>query len=478
MANIFKQFIPTIISILLISVSTVPLNRGVTFLGANAIKEQIQNELFEINIKNTAKRVNFGELINHDSPLGEKAITLNGISLQKMWLNFERPVVMCRDGEFSIESGKTSGALFYKGNVKLVIKRGDVKPAEEIESSLNVEVISGNVNIVRVYSYDEEKKQLTVRADFKAEFSIREIIPEDGRLVEHSPFIRESLDKLFAENKVDLNLKEEIQKDFKEYYAKKGAMDATATIQLNWDDNPKYELDMNFVSKGEAIDHDGQCGLAFSTSAYFKNLEGQKETQIYFPDFEPKSHSSLYLDDAVFDDMLRDAAKDFKIHGIVRNVKDLPFAMSMTYLNKFLPEISKSFSLTDQVEVHWAIFEPNLTAFDSQQLLGVAKLDATIWKSTRPMKQLMSFDAEIKFALSFTTDEDGVNLSLSTLWVAPRDINVRDSWGDLRFDIFSDWLEKFILQVKDRNIPLFKNPVDFGAKYWKVKVKKAGVLFQ
>jgi hypothetical protein len=66
--------------------------------------------------------------------------------------------------------GKTSRALFYKGNVKLVEKKGDDEPDEKIESSLNLEVIAGNVNIVRIYNYDEEKKLLTVKADFKVNF--------------------------------------------------------------------------------------------------------------------------------------------------------------------------------------------------------------------------------------------------------------------------------------------------------------------
>jgi hypothetical protein len=321
----------------------------------------------------------------------------------------------------------------------------------------------------------------TVRSDFVATDDMH---AEDKSLVEHFNFIKEGIMIILEQLKPSATFDSKFQKTLNYIYEDQVIItgDKAIPFHINFGENSTYMISMKDVSHGKLIcANSSSCGLAFATSAYYKNPDIiQKGLQVDFFGFDVKSDNGLYLDLSVFTDLLRDVTKEYNVKSIIHEFKDLPYSMSMRCLNEVLPDVTKSFSLTDKVELHWALFEPSLEIKDVaflKYIHGKARLDATVWKATRPMKQLMSFECDIKFNMMVQSDKTGINLIFDVVWIEAEDVKVRDSWGDLRLDIFGEYLVKFISQLQGRKIPLFKDPIAFGTEYKSVKFTETGILF-
>jgi hypothetical protein len=482
------QYFPILFATLIMVIKSDPENKAVTFIGSEAFKRKIERDLFKVNVTRIADIMPFGHLENHKSLLGDKVLTLTSLRhiSSKIYFNdFSNIIVNCRDGQVSLDLGKNSGYLFYDAHAQLALMQDD-KVVDKINTTIEFEINIQNVNIIKEYRQDNSTDNpLIARGEVRSKFVLRgeKTRSYDEKLNEHLSFINEGLEKILEKNSpsvtFDARVTDALNKYYKEEKEKFG--DDVTRIQVNFDKSQTYDLKMDFISPGKPIVHEGACGLAFATSGYYKNPDIiQKGTQVDFADFDVKSDNGLYLDLSVFTDLLRDVTKEYNVKSIINEFKDLPYSMSMRYLNEVLPDVTKSFSLTDKIELHWALFEPSLEIKDVaflKYIHGKARLDATVWKATRPMKQLMSFECDIKFNMMVESDKSGVNLIFDVVWIEAEDVKVRDTWGDLRFDIFGEYLVKFISQLQGRKIALFRYPIYFGPEFKRVKFTETGILF-
>jgi hypothetical protein len=474
MARLSQQLIILLV-ILVATMQEQPSNRAVEYFGQNHIRQVVIEDIKKIDEANTLSQVDMGKLKDYMSKPGEKSIDITGISFITMMMTLDGAQAVCRDGQISYDAGLNTGLLSYSANIKLTTYKDD-KVNEVFEKLITFEIQMDNLRFIKEYTYNEEKKKVVRKLDFDCSFSLQDIVINDDKYDDHLDFIQEAFGTLIIE-KVFFNIEAQIRGDFNKYYKDLNDADVEILVPMKTNTHPAhlYNLNSKWVSSGKAIGEKLECGLAFKTAANYEGLT-QEDFHVDFDVFDTKWNNAIYLHFNVITELAKDALKEYKLHDLVgksSNEAGLPFAFAMVYLDKLLPGITKQYSLSDKVEVEWTLYEPELEInLENGGIDGTARLDATVYKNNVPVRQLMSFDCAVNFGLEIEMGENGINFVFKHMRVNEDTLNVRNPSEGVRYDLFSEWLLKFInVKIVEKNTALFADPVKFGdfdsVKYFK-----------
>jgi len=446
-------------------------------------KKIAEDELNAVEVKNSLQKIKFGDLKNHESPAKEKSLDLTDITFGGIEIHLGESKTVCQENQAKFDGAKDSGDANFSTKLKLTIKETDIDDAVIIEDLITFIVDAKDIQLIKEFNYDKQAEKPSVNGYLRLEFAFKSVkLPEDKRLDEHKAFIEQAINEHFKNNKYYESMSAEIDNDMTAYYEEvsKKMVIPTIDVAANLNHGPTYKLDLNYVSEAKPLEVEtsNQCGLYFLVSGFYEEMKDQEEWSTNFESFDLGYQRGQFLHTSVITDLIRDSTKKFDVWGELKEIDltNAPFAITMPYLIKMLPDLSRSYSLGDAINIKYAIYDVKLTFKADKEITGTAKLDATFYKQTAPIKQIMSFDATVSFSVKTSLTDTGLNFIFYNVAIVDNKVNVRDHVGRLRYDVFYSYLQ-ILLRIKFENNPhakLFKQDLQLGFK--NVKYFELGIL--
>jgi hypothetical protein len=474
-----------------ISATDTESHQVLSFMTQSALIKQLNREIKSLNLVPKIKNITFDDYLNYsDINFNDTVLNLTQILISDMKFNTNVTLSTCLDNKLEFIGGKNFAFITFNANLKIFKSNG----SEIINANCIFNITGTDLLLSKNFDFDVDKPKVTAKINL--EFEIDKFMINNTEVENYQEFVDNAL-RSYLIKLIMPKINSKIQNELDNYYSNTYPNDYKFNLTTSQTEKD-YVLDLNYIDYPETLrdNKTEKCGILFKRSG---NLTGyylnNTHEAVEFNQFNFEANvPQVFISRNLFDDLITSSMSNYYYRGIlIQDIIDLlglNTQMNIGTFSEILPNVLDSYSPTDEIAVHWALYDVklnykggNLNNFNNLPLTGEVKFDCTLFANFNYpyVKQIYSFDANLNFDVNLIDQSNSsFNLIPSNIKIAT--INIREKYGFTKLEYLKNLVKQIIeAAVWTFDASLLVESIDLSKFYDndpKVRIYTNGILIQ
>jgi hypothetical protein len=472
-----------------ISATDTESHQVLSFMTESALIKQLNREIKSLNLVSKIKNITFDDYLNYkDINFNDTVLNLTQILISDMKFNSNVTLSTCLDNTLELIGGKNFAFITFYAILKIFKSNG----SEIINANCIFNITGTDLLLSKNFGFDVDKPKVTAKINL--EFEIDKFMINRREVEIYQEFVDNAL-RSYLTKLIMPKINSKIQNELDDYYSNTYTNEYRFNLTTSQTEKD-YVLDLNYIDFPETLrdNKTEKCGILFKRSG---NLNGydlnNPHEAVEFNQFNFEANApQVFISRNLIDDLITSSMSNYSYRGIlIQDIIDLlglNTRMNIGTFSEILPNVLDSYSPTDEIAVHWALYDVklnyesgNLNNLNNMPLTGEVKLDCTLFANFNYpyVKQIYSFAASLNFDVNLIDQSNNsFNLIPSNIKIAT--INIREKYGFTKLEYLKNLVKQIIeAAVWTFDASLLVESIDLSKFYDinpKVRIYSNGIL--